>query len=141
MCSKKPESCNCIGEILTVILLLQKNSGQTTKCLETCDKRFLGEGGTNCCYNTRPVAIFNCNGEPWVMPTSKTDSPLPNGSIRSPIFRIEKIDECCATFRVLDSIGNDDDPVWGATDSFFTVDLTCICGIKCYPDTFVDLCI
>lgn len=138
MCNQKKENCNCISEILLTILLLQKNSGQSKKCLETCDKGFLGESTSSCCYNTRPIMIFNNCGDVWSMPTSKTDIVCNNEVTTSCVFRIEKLDDCCATFRVLESTNNTD---WTATDSFFTIDLTCACAIKCLPDTFIDLCV
>ncbi len=138
MCKEKKTEGNCISEILLVILLLQKNSGQSKKCLETCDKGFLGESRSSTCYNTRPIMLFNNQGAVWQMPTSKTDIVCNDEITTSCVFRIEKLDGNCATFRVLETNGNGD---WTATDSFFTIDLTCVCAIKCLPDAAVDLCI
>ena len=59
----------------------------------------------------------------------------------SSVFRVEKIDGCCATFRVLanntDSSSNTTIP-YIATNSFFTMDLKCCCALRCLKDTYVE---
>lgn len=60
----------------------------------------------------------------------------------SNVFRVEKIDGCCATFRVLAE--NTDDTTSAAipyvsTNVFFTMNLNCVCVLRCLPDTFVDV--
>jgi spore coat protein Z len=85
--------------------------------------------------------LFTCgsNGTPFSMPVSRSDSSCDNGE-KSCVFRIEKIDGCCATFRVLvpkhcsESVTS----TFEATDSIFTIDINCICAIRCLNDTFVD---
>lgn len=142
MCEKeKNKNCGCIHEILRVILILQQNACGPDSCLDTCDKPMLGCGTpVNC--NTRPVTLYTCcgNGTPWCMPTTKEVMDCnrePNTC--SCVFRIEKLEDCCATFRVL---AINPDPTsknpYIATDSFFTIDLSCVCAIKCLNDTFVD---
>lgn len=138
MCNKNDE-CTCIAEILTVILILQKNASCCgDSCLETCDRGFLGCGTTTVGCNTRPVMIYTCsgNGTPFSMGISKD----PTVSTTSNIFRIEKIDGNCATFRVL--VPNTDpaaiNSAYTATNSFFTMNLDCVCAIRCLNDTYVD---
>ena len=68
-------------------------------CLLTCDRPALG-GGTNCVIcNTRPIQLYTCssNGTPWAMPISRSDTE----TTTSTVFRVEKVDGCCCTFRVL----------------------------------------
>jgi len=124
---------NCIADILKVILILQQSVNQLDSCLETCDRGFLGQ---QCCptfYNTRPISLYTCgsNGIPLSMPISK----LPTETATSSIFRLEKLDECCATFRVL-TVNADNS--YTATNSFFTINLDCLCIIRCLDDTFID---
>ncbi|NLM62920.1 MAG: spore coat protein Z [Mollicutes bacterium] len=144
MCDKK-QPCNCIAEILSVILLLQKNSSKDKKCLDTCDKGFLGNDVVCPKYNTRPVMLYTAfgNGKPWEMPVSKSDDSCDDSTTEcSSVFRIEKLDDCCATFRVLKPCprsSEEHSKTWKATDSFFTMDLSCVCAIKCLKDTVVDL--
>ena len=97
-------NCNCISDILKVIYLLQKNADQEEDCILSCDKPSLGQ--FSCLYyNTRPVMLYTCmsNGAtPWSAPTSRVAEPTTTSSV----FRVEKIDNCCCTFRVL--IANED---------------------------------
>lgn len=137
------ESCRCIAEILTVINVLQQNAsccGDT--CLDTCDRGFLGCGTTTLGCNTRPVVLYTCcgNGTPWSMPTTKENVVCGDeGVVCSNVFRIEKIDGCCATFRVL-AENPDTTSVFPyvATNSFFTMNLNCVCVLRCLQDTFVE---
>jgi len=137
------DSCKCIAEILTVINVLQQNAnccGDT--CLETCDRGFLGCGTTNLGCNTRPVVLYTCcgNGTPWSMPTTREDVVCGDeGVVCSNVFRVEKIDGCCCTFRVLAE--NPDTTSLNpyiATNSFFTMNLNCVCALRCLPDTYIE---
>ena len=68
-------------------------------------------GGPNCLIcNTRPVMLYTCcgNGTPWAMPIDKdNNSACSNTEVSacsydcSNVFRVEKLDDCCATCRVL----------------------------------------
>ncbi len=138
------KNSNCITDILNVILVLQDNACPEN-CLDTCDRPLLG-GGPNCLIcNTRPVMLYTCcgNGTPWSMPTSKDATTNCSGqSITddcSTIFRVEKVDCNCATFRVL--IENPDTTSLNpyiATNSFFTMDTSCLCSLRCLNDTYVE---
>ncbi len=126
---------NCINEILQVICVLQSNVCPDN-CLNSCDRPALG-GGTNCIMcNTRPIMLYTCcgNGVPWAVPTTRTET-----GETSSVFRVEKIDGCCATFRVL--APNPDTtslyPYVG-TDSIFTMNVDCICSVRCLNDTYVE---
>ena len=142
MCNQKDCDTSCISEILKVILILQENACPDN-CLDSCDRPMLG-GGPNCLIcNTRPVMIYTCcgNGTPWSMPISKdlTTTCPGGGDDCSNVFRIEKLDGCCCTFRVL--IPNDDTTStlpYVSTNSFFTMDLNCVCAIRCLNDTYID---
>ena len=129
-------SCNCISEILKVILILQQGAEHTDNCLDTCDRGFLGQ---QCCptyCNTRPIQLYSCcnNGNPISMPVSKS----PTETSTSSIFRLEKLDDCCATCRVLTVNTEDNLTTYNATNSFFTINLNCVCMIRCLDDAFVE---
>ena len=110
--------CRCIAEILTVICILQQNANcKADTCLDTCDRGFLGCGiSTPLSCNTRPVMLYTCcgNGTPWSMPTTKENvdlAPNPDTTdLTSPYV---------------------------ATNSFFTMNLNCVCALRCLNDTFV----
>ena len=137
------ESCRCIAEILTVINVLQQNADCCgDSCLETCDRGFLGCGTTTLGCNTRPVILYTCcgNGTPWSMPTTRENVVCGDeGVVCSNVFRVEKVDGCCATFRVLaENPDTTSLSPYVATNSFFTMNLNCVCALRCLPDTFVE---
>ena len=139
MCNNNNETntCeNCIADILKVILLLQQSVCQNDTCLQTCDRGFLGQNCTTFC-NTRPIVLYTCSSgsTPLAMPISKD----PAVTTTSNVFRLEKLDGCCATFRVLEK-NPDQESVYPyvATNSFFTMNLGCVCCLRCLDDTFVE---
>ena len=137
MCNNNSDDCKCISEILTIINILQQNAECGEECLDTCDRGFLGCCATSVSCNTRPVMLYTCgcNSVPWSMPISK--SPDETGT--SNIFRVEKVDGCCATFRVLVPNTDTEEPYpYEATNSFFTINLNCVCAIRCLQDTHID---
>ena len=146
MCNNNNENndCRCISEILTVICILQQNASCNDACLDTCDRGFLGCGTTTLTCNTRPIMLYTCcgNGVPWTMPTTKTDCTCGDDGVTcSSVFRIEKIDGCCATFRVLAPNPDTTEAAlipYVATNSFFTMNLNCVCTLRCLQDTFVE---
>lgn len=127
---------NCIAEILKVIFILQQSVCSNDTCLESCDRGFLGQNSA-CFFNTRPIVIYTkgSNGVPLSMPTTK----VANSDVTSNVFRVEKIEGGCATFRVLEP--NPDATSispFVATNSIFTITIECICAIRCLDDTFVE---
>ena len=143
MCNKEDNKSCCIAEILSVINVLQQNAECCgDACLDTCDRGFLGNGTTSLGYNTRPVILYTAagNGVPWSMPTTREDVVCGDEGVTcSNVFRVEKIDGCCATFRVL-AINTDTTSLYPyvATNSFFTMDLKCCCCLRCLPDTYIE---
>lgn len=132
-CEDRERDCTCIAEILRKILMLQKQDFDNESC-SSCEKPFLGPVCTSICYNTRPIMLFNCcTGNPWSFPY--TINGVTN---TSEVFRIESLDDCCCTCRILafDEATN----TFVGTNEFFTLDLNCVGAIKCLADTFIDLC-
>ena len=137
------EGCRSIAEILTVINVLQQNAECCgDSCLDTCDRGFLGTGTTTFGFNTRPVILYTCGGNatPWSMPTTRENVVCGDEGVTcSNVFRVEKVDGCCATFRVL-SENPDTTSIYPyvATNSFFTMNLNCCCALRCLPDTYIE---
>ena len=129
-------SSNCIGNILKVILILQENAECGDACLDTCDRGFLGQQISLTLYNTRPIVLYTCSSSntPLSMPISKS----PTETTTSSVFRLEKLDNCCATCRVLVASVTDDTITYTSTNSFFTVNLDCLCAIRCLDDAYVE---
>ena len=137
MCNEEKD-CKCMAEILKVICILQQNANCCgDACLDTCDRKFLGSADTTLNANTRPIMIYTCgnNVVPLNMPISKD----PAETTTSTVFRIEKIDGCCATFRVLAPNTDETSTLpFIATNSFFTINLNCCCVIRCLNDTYIE---
>lgn len=133
MCGDTQKSCGCIAELLKKILLLQKQDFDNC-CHADCDKPFLGPISNTVCYNTRPITLYNCcTGESWSFPYTINDT-----TSESTVFRIESLDECCATCRIL--YYNTEEATYVGTNEFFTIDLNCVGAIKCHADTFIEIC-
>ena len=119
---------NNIKDILELINTLQRNNCNDNPC-SGCTKPFLG---TNTCpnFNTRPITIQSCQGTGlWTMPYT-----LNNVAGTSSIFRVENVDGCCATFRILAENPEGTCP-YSLTNSYFTMDINCILSLQCLPDT------
>ncbi len=144
MCNNNTNECQCISEILTVINILQDNAQCADTCLDTCDRGFLGCSVASVGCNTRPIMLYTSagNGTPWQMPTTKTNSVCGTDEVTcSNVFRVEKVDGCCATFRVLASNPDTEEAEtipYVATNTFFTMNLNCVCCCRCLQDTYVE---
>ena len=116
---------NCMADILENILILQQNTNDPEM---GCNKPFLGEI-TNISANTRPINLYSCcSNTLWTMPYDYNGT---EGT--STTFRIENINDNCATFRILINENN----TITATDNFFVINLDCVSCIKCLQDVLI----
>ncbi len=124
----------CIANTLCIIAELQNNAEKFDCEASTCDRRFLGNvNNSTFCYNTRPVTFYTCNGTLVTLPYTLNDV-----NSNSSVFRVEKVNGCCATCRIL--ANNSDqasDLPYVDTNSFFTINTECICILKCLADTYI----
>lgn len=127
-------SCSFIKTLETILMLQQR--GEDCEINNGCSKPFLGPTQSGICLNTRPITLYSCcDNTLWSMPYTL------NGTTgTSSVFRIENLDDNCATFRVL--APNPDTNEAGlfpyvSTNDFFTINLNCIGIINCLEDTFV----
>ncbi|MEG0798873.1 MAG: CotY/CotZ family spore coat protein [Bacilli bacterium] len=136
-------NCNCdscIADILQTICNIQTNVNNEC-CLNCCDRPVLGCGETCTCCNTRPIMIYcGCCSTPWSVPTTKTNANCSTTPADcTSVFRLEKINNCCATFRALAPCAEEGTVYpYVATDSVFTMNINCICALRCLNDTYVD---
>jgi len=128
-------SC-CINDILKVIDVLQCHAEKIDDIPNTCDRPFLGlANNTNSfIFNTRPITLYTSNNTLFEAPYT-----LDSTSGTSTVFRVEKVTNSTATLRVL-APNPDTTSVlpYVATDSFIIVNSSCVCAIRCLPDTFID---
>ncbi len=130
-CSENNNCSSCIFDVLKKILLLQKQDFDN-ECYVGCDKPFLGPSIANVCYNTRPFQLYNCcTGNPWSFDLTTTEGT-------SNVFRVEALDDCCCTCRLLTL--NTETNTYTSTGEFVTIDLNCCGAIRCLTDTYIDLC-
>ena len=120
----------CIKNLLKLICLLQDNS-ENSNCLEEgCSKSFLGPNINCICYNTRVITIYNKNGS--LFTTTYIDED--NVTQTSSLFRVERVLEDTCVLRILSEIDGD----YVSTNNFITVNLGCICAIKCLDDVVIE---
>ena len=136
MCTKNErENCSCLKDTIKLIIALQNK--ETPACdLETCARPFLGPTPSLICFNTRPVNLYNCcTGSLWSFPYT-----LNGTTAESSIFRIESLDDCCCTCRILalNTDTSENTSPYIATDSFFTINLNCVGALKCLEDTYIN---
>ena len=143
MCNNN-SSTSGLSEILEVIIVLQNNASCPLNSIDTCDRPVLGCTEISCVCNTRPIVLYMCgNNDPLQMPVNKetisceASEEEPNPC--SNVFRIEKVENNCATFRVLQN-NSDTSSIYPyvSTNSFFTINLNCLCALRCLNDTCVE---
>lgn len=127
MCNDNKKSCSCLAKLLQQIVILQQIDNPNGGCTQP----FLGGNNTN--YNTRPLSLYACcSNAIWTLPYNS------NGTQgESTFFRVESINENCATFRILIRSGEAEPYTYTATNNFFTIDLNCVGSIKCHGDTLI----
>lgn len=129
MCSNN-DACSSLSEMLCRIVSLQKQGQCIDSGIQSCDRPYLGVNN-NSVYNTRPVTFYTCPSNTlWTMPYT-----LDGVDGSSSVFRVETVEDCCCTCRVL-APGTDAGTYQG-TDSFFTINLNCVGAIQCLDDTFI----
>ncbi|MBR4618482.1 MAG: hypothetical protein IKO49_04165 [Bacilli bacterium] len=120
------DSC-CFAKILKVIEILQNNSNNPFCSEEGCDRPFLGPNISAICYNTRPIQFYGRNGELF-----STTYTLDGETLTSNVFRVEKVNNCCCKCRILRTIADTGEIV--STNSFITINLKCMCVLRCLDD-------
>lgn len=132
MCNNN--DCSCFSKIIERIISLQQQ-GDTCGDFGGCDKPFLGNLANVICLNTRPITFYGSTGAQFIFPYTLNGTAGTSG-----VFRVENLDECCCKCRILapnpDTAAAATFP-YVATDDFFTINLKCVCSIKCLGDTFV----
>lgn len=125
------ESC-CIAKVLRVIDVLQKESS-IENFPEGCDRPFLG-GGSFALYNTRPITLYTRSGDLFTV-NYYVDNVLNTSSV----FRVENVNGCCATLRILNAVVVEEETTYTDTNQFVTVNLECFCVLRCLSDINLEI--
>jgi len=130
----------CFSKTLNLIDILQRSSEQDECFDNSCSRPFLGVNLPNLCFNTRPVTFYGCNNN---LITVSYDTTINGERLTgtSSTFRVEKTKEGCVTVSILIPNPDTTDTLrpYITTRDTATINLGCICALKCLPDTIVDL--
>ena len=131
---KNNENC-CLGKLLKVIDILQRNASGNDCFDESCTRPYLGSSPNIICFNTRPVTFYTKCGNLFT-----TTYTLNGTSNTSSTFRVECVDKCCVKCRILRKNPDTTDltRAYLATNEFITINLDCICAISCLDDIIID---
>ena len=126
---------NCLARILNVIKVLQNNAEKTECQDNTCTRPFLGLNTEFICFNTRPVTLYRCDNTPITL--NYTNSA--GEDLTTSVFRVESVSNDSVGVLLLeattDTSGN---TTYVSTNTFATINLGCVCAIRCLPDTIVN---
>ena len=111
------------------VLILQKKDFDFDNYVG-CDKPFLGPNIPTFTYNTRPIILYTNDGTSW-----NFDYTIDGTTSNSNVLRVEYLDDCCCTCRILYPTENG----YSSTNQFVTIDLNSCGAIRCLTDTFVEL--
>lgn len=130
----------CFTKTLKLIDILQRSSEQEECFDNTCSRPFLGVNIPSLCFNTRPITLYGCNNNLiTVNYTTTINGETITGE--SSIFRVEKVDDGCLTVSILIPNPDTTDTLrpYITTNNTATINLACVCALKCLADTIVDL--
>lgn len=125
---------NCIAKILNVINVLQNNADKIDCPDNTCTKPFLGPTTNVICFNTRPIMLYRCDNNPVTL--NYTDT---NGNNQTTdIFRVQNVSDDFVGVLLLAENTVDGVTTYTNTNTFATINLGCVCAIRCLADSIVD---
>lgn len=126
-----------IRNLLKLIESLQKNA--CDDCLDnTCSRPFLGTNNNILCFNTRPVTFYGCDNNLITISYTTTVDGVPTTQ-NSTVFRVEKVrGDCCVVSLLADNPTPTDTSPYISTGQTATINLNCICAVKCLNDSIVN---
>ena len=123
-------SC-CFAKILKVITTLQRSTNNDCNLALGCDKPFLGNITSSLGYNTRPITLYNKNGELF---TAVYDT---SGDTTS-VFRVESVHGDSCKCRALAPTTTEGTTTYSSTNFFIEINLKCVCALKCLDDIILE---
>lgn len=117
----------CIRNLLKFICVLQSNSSDLFCDNYGCSRNFLGPAISCGCYNTRVITLYTKDGTLLYGQYDTVNT--------SEYFRISNVNDDCCTLMILRRNGDS----FISTGQYMTVNLKCICAVKCIADTNVNI--
>ena len=124
---------NCLAKILNVIKVLQNNADKTECQDNSCTKPFLGLNTTILCFNTRPIMLYRCDNTPVTLNYQGV-----NGDSTTDVFRVESVTNDSVGVLLLEEVTENGVTTYQSTNTYATINLGCVCAIRCLPDTIVN---
>ncbi len=120
---------NCLANVLRVINVLQNNAEDNCDANNSCTRPFLGDIPSTICFNTRLVTLYRCDNSLITLPYT-----LDGTTATTTIFRVENVSDNSVTVRLIIDNG---DGTYTNTNTFATINLGCVCAIRCIGDTTI----
>ena len=120
---------NCLANVLKVINVLQNNAEDRCDINNSCTKPFLGDFPNVVCFNTRLITLYRCDNSLVTLPYT-----LDGVTSTTTIFRVEEVSCDAVLVRLIQDNG---DRTYTNTNTFATINLGCICAIRCVGDTTI----
>ena len=118
---------HCLAKILKVINVLQNNAERNDcDANNSCTRPFLGDIPSIICFNTRLVTFYRCDNSLVTLPYTFNGT---DGT--TTIFRVEGVNKDSVNVRLILDNG---DGTYTNTNNFATINLGCICAIRCIGD-------
>ena len=121
---------NCLANILKAISVIQNNADDDCPTNNSCTKPFLGNIPTIPCYNTWLVSFYRCDNSLITLPYT-----LDGVSSETTVFRVESVNDNSVTVLLLADDGSETYSI--NTNTYATINLNCVCAIRCIGDTTV----
>ena len=125
---------NCLAKVLNAIKVIQDNASKIECGDNSCTKPFLGLNTTNLCFNTRPVVLYRCDNTPITLNYT-------NGEVEetTTIFRVESVtNDSIGVLLLNEQTDENDNTIYQSTNTYSTINLGCVCAIRCLNDTTVN---
>ena len=119
---------NCLANILKAINVLQNNA-EKLDCNNSCTRPILGEIN-NTCFNTRLVTLYRCDNSLVTLPYT-----LNGTTATTTVFRVQDVTNDSVTVLLIADDGSGTYNI--NTNTFATINLGCICAIRCIGDTTI----
>ena len=116
----------CLANILKVINVLQNNAEENCDVNNSCTRPFLGNIPEVVCFNSRLVTFYRCDNSLVTLPYT-----LNGAQDTTTIYRVESVSKNAVTVLLVRDNG---DGTYTNTNTFATINLACICAIRCVGD-------
>ena len=126
---------NCLAKILNVINILQNNAEKIECQDNSCTKPFLGPNNNVLCFNTRPIILYRCDNSPVSLDYTNTEGQ----TLSTTVFRVESVTNDSVGVLLLEETTDEEGNItYENTNTFATINLGCVCAIRCLNDAIVE---